>query len=304
MNNPILTPMKHAAAASLVALLALGPLSGHAWADAIPASCMSTSSSSRTMGAASLAMTGYNATLSGNSAHLTVQQLTARDRNEHFTLPNLRDANALISFGLLKLVHNGSPAGCKGVDGRPALATLRQALHKGAVAELSWNKVSLSEGSTTYTADRLNATLRAGQTPGSVEIIYAASGLGAPGGSALPHTLHTTVTIPEDMLDSSHTPNGRITITALNALWAKGQLDGNGWVTPGRSAGTSEGELHLAITDLSDLLATIRPVLPTGVSTALSVAQFMGHRDGNRVTWDLTLSNGTLKVNSIPIPVN
>ncbi|WP_336763055.1 hypothetical protein [Asaia sp. VD9] len=303
MKSPILPHMK-IAAASLIGVIALGTLSGQARADAIPAACMSVSAASRTMGSASLTMTGYGATLSGNSAHLTVGQVSVQDRQGHLTLPNLRDANALISFGLLKLVHNGNPAGCRGVDGRPALKNLREALHQGAVAELVWHQIGLSEGDSRYTADRITATLRAGQAPGSIDIVFSANGLTSPGGSALPGSVRTTLTIPEQMLDDTKSPTGRITISSLEGVWAKGRLDGNGWVAPGHAANSSSGELHLTITDLNDLLAVIRPVLPTGVSTALSVAQFMGHRDGNKVTWDLTLSNGILKVNSIPIPVN
>jgi len=303
MNSPILAPMKHAAA-SLIALFALGGAARHAYADAIPASCMASQAASRTMGAASLTMSGYSAALSGGGATLGVGQVMAQDRQGHLTLPNLRDANALISFSLLKLLHNGSPAGCRGVDGRPALKSLRDALHQGAVAELVWTGIALSDGKNRYTADRVNVTLRSGQTPRSVDINFAASGVSAPGGSALPGKLSTTLTIPEQMLDSTKSPEGRITISSLQALWDKGRLDGHGWITPGRTTATSAGELHVAITDLSDLLATIRPVLPSGVSTALAVAQFMGHRDGNQVLWDLTLGGGVLKVNSIPIPVN
>jgi len=256
------------------------------------------------MGTASLSMSGYSAALATGDAHLGVGQVVVQDRQGHLTLPNLRDANALISFGLLKLVHDGSPAGCHDVNGRAALRNLRDALHQGAVAELVWTGVALSSGKNRYSAEHVNATLRAGQASGSIDIVFAASGLSAPGGSALPASLRTTLTIPEQMLDGGKTPEGKITISSLEALWAKGKLEGNGWISPGHTTATSTGQIHLAITDLSDLLATIRPVLPGGVSTALSVAQFMGHRDGNKVMWDLTLGGGILKVNSIPIPVN
>lgn len=303
MNNPIVMPMKYATA-SLLTLLAIGALPHPARADAVPAACMSTGSATRTMGAASLGMTGYSARLTGAAASVQVQQVTVRDRQGHLTLPNLRDANGLVSLGLLKLIHNASPASCHGVDGRPALHNLREALHQGAVAEMIWNKVALSDGNTHYSAEQITVTLRASQTSGGIDVVVASSGLSAPGGSALPGSVNTTLTIPEQMLENTSTPSGRITISSLQALWAKGRLDGSGWITPGHNAATSTGALHIAITDLNDLLATIRPVLPTGVTTALSVAQFMGHHNGNQVIWDLALDGGILKVNSIPIPVN
>ncbi|NVN03074.1 MULTISPECIES: DUF2125 domain-containing protein [Asaia] len=303
MNSPIVMPMKYATA-SILMLLALGALPHSARADAVPAACMSADSASRTMGSASLTMTGYAAQLTGAETKVHVQQVTVRDRQGHLTLPNLRDANSLVSLGLLKLVHNASPASCHGVDGRPALRTLRESLHQGAVAEMIWNKVALSDGSTHYSAEQITVTMRASQTSGDIDIVVSSSGLSAPGGSALPGSVNTILTIPEQMLENTSTPSGRITISSLQALWAKGRLDGSGWVTPGRNAATSTGALHIAITDLNDLLATIRPVVPTGVTTALSVAKFMGHRDGNQVLWDLTLDGGILKVNSIPIPVN
>ncbi|WP_438382124.1 hypothetical protein ABHV46_14920 [Asaia sp. BMEF1] len=303
MNSPIVVSMKYATA-SLLTLLAIGALPHSAKADAVPAACMSTDSASRTMGTASFGMSGYSARLVGAEAVVHVQQVTVRDRQGHLTLPNLRDANDLVSLGLLKLVHDSSPASCHGVDGRPALRNLRDALHQGAVAEMIWNKVALSDGSTHYSAEQITVTMRASQAPGGIDVVVASSGLSAPGGSALPGSVNTTLTIPEQMLDSTRTPSGKITISSLQALWAKGRLDGSGWITPGRDAATSTGALHIAITDLSDLLATIRPVVPTGVTTALSVAQFMGHHNGNQVLWDLALDGGILKVNSIPIPVN
>ncbi|WP_148300934.1 hypothetical protein [Asaia platycodi] len=186
-------------------------------------------------------MTGYSARLTGAAASVQVQQVTVRDRQGHLTLPNLRDANGLVSLGLLKLIHNASPASCHGVDGRPALRNLREALHQGAVAEMIWNKVALSDGDTHYSAEQITVTLRASQTSGGIDVVVASSGLSAPGGSALPGSVNTTLTIPEQMLENTSTPSGRITISSLQALWAKGRLDGSGWITPGHNAATSTG---------------------------------------------------------------
>ncbi|GAB6854615.1 hypothetical protein [Asaia astilbis] len=303
MNSLIVTPMKYATA-SLLTVLAMGALPQIARADAIPATCLSTDSASRVMGASSLTMTGYSARLAETGARLHVQQVTARDKQGHLTLSNLRDANGLVSLGVLKLVHNSAPASCRSVEGRPALHTLRDALHQGAVAEMIWNDVAVSEGNKQYSAKQITVTLHAGQAPGSIDLAVTSTGLSAPGGSALPNSLRATLTIPEQTLENPNAPSGKITISSLEALWAKGRLDGSGWATIGHNAASSSGALHLAITDLGDLLTTIRPVVPAGITTALSIAQFMGHRNGNQVLWDLTLESGILKVNSIPIPVN
>lgn len=291
-------------AAPFLAILLLGVTSLPARGETVPAACLASESAQRTLNRAAFAATGYKATLVGTATHLQVGTVSVRDRNGTLTLPSLRDANTLVSLGLLSMVHGSTPAPCRAVETGPSMKALRDALHKGAVAELTWSSIGIDDGSARYKADRLVVTLRAGPTPGTVSIAADTSGLTAPGGSALPGRVSTRLIVPERSL-STHTPGpGEITISRLDAFWTKGSLSGKGAVTPGHDIATTRGTLNVTITDLSDLLATIKPYVPAGTTTALSVAQFMGHRDGNRVAWDFALENGQLKVNSFPIPLS
>ncbi|MCQ9154640.1 hypothetical protein [Acidomonas methanolica] len=284
-----------------------------AHAEAIPAACLTTHFARERVAAREVLLDGFSARLMETGATLGIAEARITDPTHHLTDAMLRDANTLGALGALLLDDGRTPRSCDTPDAHAAMRSIVQAVVAGGAPELRWDRAVLVRGAHRTTIR--SVILRFHPLPGApaqIGLAIEADGIARSDGGLTPSSVSMSVDLPVRALSQADegaksvplvAPGETLTIHSLHAEYGSSQLDGQGFVRPGQSWQNSSGQLHLEISGMHDLLNGLRGNSPSGVTTALAVAQLMGHRDGDRTGWDVALLDGVLSVNHIPLPL-
>ncbi|AOX17054.1 hypothetical protein [Kozakia baliensis] len=287
--------------------------SGATQAQTLPAACMTSHASQTVFSQAGQEMAGYSARLTDTLAILQTAQVTIRDSSHRLTNSALSDANTVSALAALALLHGKLPDSCNNASVRPALRALLNDINAGAQPEITWRNATLRERDKNYTIRTIHIALHADHASGNLRVLANSEGISGVKGQFLPQTATTDITLPMRTLSESANnthqdialirPGETMTINAMHATMGTSALDGHGTLQPGHSWADTQANMHLEIANLGDLLTQIHEKATAGVTTAIAMAQFMGHRDGNRVSWDVGMTQGTVSVNNVPLPI-
>lgn len=305
--------MKYTIVSILGFCLTSGLTSGAYAAEPLPEACIASHAASRDITRGSLVLSDYTARLTNTSASLRAAGASLNDPAHKLDNALLTNANTVSALGALALVHGKLPQSCNTADGRPALRALLAGIQAGAQPQLTWHGVTLQEKEKVYTIRTVRIALKTGPTPDSVRITADSSGISSPSGQFVPQTATTDLTLPlrtlsESAADDSKDitlvqPGETMTVNALHATLGSSSVDGHGIVQPGHDTRDTHARLHLEIANMGNFLEELKARASAGVTTALAMAQFMGHRDGDRVSWDVAMDRGIVSVNNFPLPI-
>lgn len=282
-------------------------------ATTLPESCLTSAAGLETARHGALTLENYAARLSADGSQLNVTDATLTDGRKILDNAALNDANAFGALGALVLLRGKTPAACDTDGSHAALRSIAKEIAHGAQPELVWHGAKLARSGHGYLAKTVHVRFASvSGKPDRIRITMDASGISALDGTAAPQDASADIDLPLRALSdaasgATNVPlvasGETLTVNKVHAAYGQSSLDGHGYIQSGSSWRDSVSRMHLEIGHMADLLSAVRAHTSAGVTTALAMAQFMAHRDGDKVSWDVGLNNGVVDVNNVPLPV-
>lgn len=282
-------------------------------ATSLPEACLTSAVGLETARHGALTLENYAARLSADGSQLSVREVTLADGVKILDNAALTDANAFGALGALVLLHSKTPAACNTDASHAALRSIAKEIAHGAQPELVWHEAKLARNGHGYLAKTVHVRFApVSGKPDRIRITMDATGISALDGSAVPQNAAADVDLPLRALSDAASGTTSVplvasgetlTVNNVHAAYGQSSVDGHGYIQSGSSWRDSISRMHLEIGHMADLLSAVRAHTSAGVTTALAMAQFMGHREGDKVSWDVGLNNGVVDVNNVPLPL-
>ncbi|AQS87090.1 hypothetical protein A0U93_03080 [Neoasaia chiangmaiensis] len=307
----MLHPMKYIAPGITVLLAFSGVAEA---APTLPAACMASRAQYEQNVGNDLSQSGYRAQLGNTAAQIRIDQASLNDAAHRLDTSQLKHANDIAALGALLALYGKTTPACDTPQAHQAAEDIARRIREGAQPELTWHNVRLMKADRSYTARTAHIRFLpdTGARSAQIRVQLSVSGIAEASGKLAPQSFAADISVPPRALTDNDGSEGQTmtvrqgetaTINNLHAVFGASNVDGHGFVQPGADWRTSTSQMHLEITNIGDLLNAVRANSSAGVTTALAMAQFMGHRDGNRLSWDVALGNGTVTVNNVPLPL-
>ena len=208
--------------------------------------------------------------------------------------------------------HSGCPAGLLQDAGRP----IADGLGRGGNYVANWRGVTFRGTSGHISMRRMELRFLSQAGDGAGRAVHVALTLDGITGSLappvlLPDHMALNVTLPAASLPillaatGGAAPDARIpvTINSLHMTQGKTVLDGQGSAIAAATPTDSSATLHLSAHDFHDLVTKAAVLGSVRMHAALFMADLMGRSVPHGLQWDVTLEDGLLLVNKVPIPI-
>jgi hypothetical protein len=226
---------------------------------------------------------------------------------------DILDAASVVLLGGLTNHHG---AGCSSDYFTSSVSPVVAGLKAGKVYDVTWSALTAVSGATRLSFTALHLHL-AGATPGqpvavTLEIRGAQTNGDTVLASLLPQEARSDFSIPARSLAPllaatagrpAHDVAVPVTISALTARHGDMRLDGSGTAILTGSPDAASATGHMSMRNLPELIATLHAAGQTRASTALILANLVGHHADMDTSWDVDWQGGILTVNRIPLPL-
>lgn len=238
-----------------------------------------------------LASTGFRAELAGTGYVLTVKSLSLVDQNNALSADALSRINAAAAYGVLTTALHGISPQCKGQP-LPEIDEIKNsrpdARWRGLVLNVKDHKPFSLE----------NVHISVTSTSPAIHALATVSGIKKPDVPLTPDN----VTVDMAFMPAPEPPF-QITLNDIQAHFGVSTVRARGNVLAASNIEDSKAEVHLSISEIGKLIATISKVAPPKMTTALLLARLFGHRENEHVTgWEIVLDHAKIRVNGIPVP--
>ncbi|ACI49911.1 conserved hypothetical protein [Gluconacetobacter diazotrophicus PA1 5] len=227
-----------------------------------------------------------------------------------------RDILNAASLVLLGALTNHHGAGCPSEYFASSVGPLLNGLKAGQGYDVAWTAPVVNNGGARLSFAALHLHLGGAELGGPVVVALDVRDAQASGNtvlaSLLPQQARSNFSIPAQSLGpllaatAGHPARSvlvPVTITTLMAQHGDLRLNGRGTAMLTGNADANSAAGHLSLSNLPELIATLRAAGQARATTALILANLVGRHADADTSWDVEWQGGVLTINQIPLPL-